>query len=151
MDTLEKRSRAFFSQCKKGELQGTEADAEFQTLRKDYYKVLEDADEKVNLATQMHELVERYLRKLDSELFNFKCELEADNNGITEILEKRSLELDGNSTMSNLSNQKENRYFGAIPSNNHHSHKESSRYCEVFCMSLGLCLGQSSETLSSIA
>lgn len=124
MDTLEKRSRSFFSQCKKGDLQGLQADSEFQNLRKDYYKVLEDADEKVSLATQMHELVERYLRRLDSELFNFKCELEADNNGITEILEKRSLELDGTSTTS-TSNQKENRYFGAIASNNHHSHKDN--------------------------
>lgn len=118
MDSLEKRSRSFFSQCKKGELQGGQADNEFQNLRKDYYKVLEDADEKVNLASQMHELVERYLRRLDSELFKFKCELEADNNGITEILEKRSLELDSSNTMINTSNQKENRYFGAISSNN---------------------------------
>ena len=39
-------------------------------------------------------LVDRYLRKLDDELLKFKCELEADNRGITEILEKQSLELD---------------------------------------------------------
>jgi inhibitor of growth protein 3 len=37
----------------------------------------------------MFELVEKYLRKLDQELNKFKMELEADNAGITEVLEKR--------------------------------------------------------------
>lgn len=120
MDSLEKKTRTFFQQCKRGELQNEPADSEFQNLRKEYYKVLEDADEKVNIATQIHDLVERYLRRLDSELFKFKCELEADNNGITEILEKRSLELDGGSSAATaLMNvigvtQKENRYYGSI-------------------------------------
>ncbi|XP_067641877.1 inhibitor of growth protein 3 [Eurosta solidaginis] len=120
MDSLEKKTRTFFQLCKRGELQNEPADIEFQNLRKEYYKVLEDADEKVNIATQIHELVERYLRRLDTELFKFKCELEADNNGITEILEKRSLELDGGSTAATaLMNvigvtQKENRYYGSI-------------------------------------
>lgn len=41
----------------------------------------------------MYELVDRYLRRLDSELFKFKIELEADNAGITEILEKSKLRL----------------------------------------------------------
>ena len=120
MDSLEKKTRTFFIQCKRGDLQDDAADAEFQNLRKEYYKVLEDADEKVTIATQIHELVERYLRRLDSELFKFKCELEADNNGITEILEKRSLEMDGGSSAATalLSvaglNQKENRYYGGL-------------------------------------
>ena len=42
----------------------------------------------------MYELVDRYLRRLDSELFKFKIELEADNAGITEILEKSNLRLE---------------------------------------------------------
>ena len=33
--------------------------------------------------------VERHLRKLDQEVSKFKMELEADNAGITEMLEKR--------------------------------------------------------------
>ncbi|XP_037027856.1 inhibitor of growth protein 3 isoform X1 [Bradysia coprophila] len=121
-DTFEKRIRALFSQCRRGELQGAAADAEFNSIRNDYYKALEDADEKVQLANQTYDLVERYLRKLDSELFKFKLELEADHNGITEILEKRSLELDGSSSTSHLINaisQKENRYFGLLSQNNH--------------------------------
>lgn len=120
MDSLEKKTRTFFVQCKRGDIQEEAADTDFQNLRKEYYKVLEDADEKVTIATQIHELVERYLRRLDSELFKFKCELEADNNGITEILEKRSLEMDGGSSAATalLSvaglNQKENRYYGGL-------------------------------------
>jgi len=36
----------------------------------------------------MHDLVEKYLKRLDSEINKFKIELEADNPGITEILER---------------------------------------------------------------
>ena len=148
MDSLEKRVRILFSQCRRNELPQSQADQEFTVLRRDYYKVLEDADEKVQLASQMYDLVERYLRRLDSELHKFKCELEADHNGITEILEKRSLELDGNSSSSNShslmlggsgtghnNSQKENRYFGSIGGggshsigNSHSSVRERDRY-----------------------
>ena len=48
----------------------------------------------------------RYLRKLDEELLKFKLELEADNRGITEILEKQSLEMDTPAP----TNLKENRH-----------------------------------------
>lgn len=104
----------FFGQCKRGELNGSHADTQFDTIKKEYVKVLEDSEEKVQLANQIYDLVERYLRRLDTELLKFKCELEADNQGITEILEKRSLDLDGS---INTPNQKENRYFGAIAQN----------------------------------
>ena len=57
-------------------------------------KVVEEAHEKVLNAEESYGLVDRYLRKLDLELHKFKLELEADNRGITEILEKHSLELD---------------------------------------------------------
>lgn len=116
MDSLEKRVRILFNGCRRNELQEPQADTEFNSIRKKYYSVLEDADEKVHLTSQMYDLVERYYRKLDSELYKFKCELEADNNGITEILEKRSLELDASS--NSVANQKENRYFGSVSSNN---------------------------------
>lgn len=125
MDSLDKRVRLFFSQCRRNEIQGSQADSEFVNVRKEHYKVLEDTDEKVQLANQMYDLVERYLRKLDSELHKFKCELEADNHGITDLLEKRSLELDTNTSTPN---QKENRYFGAISQNLNRVVTEPSRY-----------------------
>ena len=49
----------------------------------------------------------RYLRKLDQELHKFKMELEADNSGITEILERRSLEMDAPAASTGTA--KENR------------------------------------------
>ncbi|XP_066245288.1 inhibitor of growth protein 3 [Euwallacea similis] len=124
-DELEKREKAFFSDCKKYQNQDIppNLEAEFQAIRKEYYKALEDADEKVHLANTMYELVDKYLRRLDSELHKFKYELEADNKGITEVLKKRSLELDTPANSSNmLSQQKENRY-DSLSSNNY-----SSRY-----------------------
>ena len=39
--------------------------------------------------------VERHLRKLDQEVSKFKMELEADNAGITEVLEKRKCSFTG--------------------------------------------------------
>ncbi|CAH2005208.1 unnamed protein product [Acanthoscelides obtectus] len=114
MDELEKRVKIFFNDCKRypPDQLPQNIDAEFQAIRKEYYKNLEEADEKVQLASQMYDLVDKYLRRLDSELHKFKCELEADNKGITEVLEKRSLELDTPNNTSSLSSlqQKENRY-----------------------------------------
>lgn len=63
-------------------------------------------NDKVQIAEECYSLVDRYLRKLDEELHKFKMELEADNRGITEILEKHSLEMD---TVPQMANLKENR------------------------------------------
>ncbi|XP_063829493.1 inhibitor of growth protein 3 [Ostrinia nubilalis] len=113
MDTLEKRVRTLFGGCRRGEMNTDQANTEFADIKHGYNKTLEEADEKVALANQMRELVDRYLRRLDTELHKFKCELEADNKGITELLEKRSLELDVNTNHTSTSNNnhyKENRY-----------------------------------------
>ncbi|XP_046682094.1 inhibitor of growth protein 3-like [Homalodisca vitripennis] len=105
MDTLEKRVKTFFSNAKK--MKPQEKDNEYELISKDYYKTLEVADEKVQLANLMHDLVSRYLRRLEHETHKFKMELEADNMGITEILEKRSQEVD---VPPSNGCQKENRY-----------------------------------------
>lgn len=49
---------------------------------------MDESDEKVNIANQIYDLVEKYLRRLDTELHKFKHELEADNAGITQLLEQ---------------------------------------------------------------
>ncbi|KAK9505315.1 hypothetical protein O3M35_009399 [Rhynocoris fuscipes] len=116
MDSLEKRVNFFFSNAKK--MKPLEKETEYETIRKDYYKTLEDADEKVQLANQMYDLVARYLKRLDQETHKFKLELEADNIGITEILEKRSHEMDITSTNSS---QKENRYSFSSQRISHHN------------------------------
>ncbi|CAK1555789.1 unnamed protein product [Leptosia nina] len=113
MDTLEKRVRTLFGGCRRGDINTEQADTEFSDIKKGYNKTLEEADEKVTLANQMYDLVDRYLRRLDTELHKFKCELEADNKGITELLEKRSLDLDTNTnhtTSSSNNHYKESRY-----------------------------------------
>ncbi|KAM4747171.1 inhibitor of growth protein 3 isoform 2-T2 [Rhinophrynus dorsalis] len=108
MDQLEQRVGEFFVNAKKNKPEWREE--QMTSIKKDYFKALEDADEKVQLANQIYDLVDRHLRKLDQELAKFKMELEADNAGITEILERRSLELDTPSQ----------------PVNNHHVHSHSS-------------------------
>jgi len=122
LDSLEEQSKQFFSNAKKQKQE--QRDSEFLKLKQDYYKTLEGSDEKINIATQVYELVERYLKRLDSELQKFKIELEADNPGITEILEKRSLELD--SHPSNSVNQNHGRKRSALNSVNNlnNSHRD---------------------------
>ncbi|PIO28541.1 hypothetical protein AB205_0019900 [Aquarana catesbeiana] len=86
MDQLEQRVGEFFANAKKNKPEWR--DEQMTAIKKDYFKALEDADEKVQLANQIYDLVDRHLRKLDQELAKFKMELEADNAGITEILER---------------------------------------------------------------
>lgn len=131
MDSLEKKVKTLFCNAKK--MKPSEKEAEYEAIRREYYKTLEDADEKVHLANQMYDLVDRYLRRLDQELHKFKMELEADNKGITEILEKRSLELDQPPTNSS---QKENRYnFTSGRTRDNHSHCKSlmSIFVQLLC------------------
>lgn len=134
IDSLEKRVRLLFAQCRRNEIQTVPADSEFGSLKKEYYRVLDEADEKVSIANQTYDLVERYLQKLDDELHKFKCELEADHNGITEVLEKRAMELESNPLQSLNASQKENRYFGAIsatpgtPTESRHHKSTDGRY-----------------------
>lgn len=87
VDTLDERVKAFFANAKR--VSTEQQDEECRRICEDYQRVILDAEEKVQIANQIYDLVERYLRKLDQELQKFKIELEADNAGITEILEKR--------------------------------------------------------------
>lgn len=68
----------------------------------------------------------------DTELHKFKCELEADNKGVTEVLEKRSLELDVNTnhtTTPNNNHYKENRWVAKII----HYVKWAGTKCNNYC------------------
>ena len=105
VDRLEERENIFFNDCKKKLIKTEDKEVEFVKIKEDYKKAIEDATEKVQVAEECYGLVDRYLRKLDEELHKFKMELEADNRGITEILEKQSLEMDA----QNVSHLKENR------------------------------------------
>jgi hypothetical protein len=50
-------------------------DAELASIRKDYATCLEYADEKVGLAMQTYEMVDKHIRKLDQDLKKFEQEL----------------------------------------------------------------------------
>lgn len=86
-------------------------------IKQEYQKALEDADEKVQLANQIYELVERHLRKLDQEVAKFKMELEADNAGITEVLERRVVESEKQPLPISNNHKAEKRKFTASLSN----------------------------------
>jgi len=105
VDSLEARQNAFFAGA--SEMEESEREETYQKIRKDYMKVVEEAGEKSQIAEQCYSLVDRHLRKLDQEQEKFQLELEADHRGITEVLEKRSLEWDLPS--SRPSSRKENR------------------------------------------
>ncbi|XP_064633598.1 inhibitor of growth protein 3-like [Lineus longissimus] len=124
MDSLDERIKSFFKKCLQPNVDADWKTDNFGKIKEDYYNALENADEKVQLANQIYELVDRHLRKLDQELQKFKMELEADNAGITEVLEKRSLELDIPQQAMNNHRFKERKHLHAALTN--HVDKRSS-------------------------
>eukprot|EP00116_Pleurobrachia_bachei_P006304 sb/3466566/ len=56
-----------------------------------FKKIIEVSEEKVELSTTLHSSVSRYLQRLEKELAKYKSELEADNEGITEVLEQMAM------------------------------------------------------------
>merc|ERR1719232_914358 len=118
VDSLQERQKDFFSAAVN--MNPTEREEKYQAIRKDYMKVVEDSQEKIQIAEESYALVDRYLRKLDQELHKFQLELEADNRGITEILEKRSLELDAPASRPS-SFLKENRAPKKMKTQAHHT------------------------------
>lgn len=84
-DKLDDRLQIFFQQCKKQKADWKNEN--YEEIRKEYGKLLENADDKIKIANQLYDLIEKYLKKLDQEIQKFKMELEADNAGITSKLE----------------------------------------------------------------
>lgn len=118
VDSLEARQKDFFGRA--AGMSVGEREEEYNNIRRDYLKVVEESKEKIQIAEESYGLVDRYLRKLDQELHKFQLELEADNRGITEILEKRSLELDAPASRPS-SYMKENRVPKKLKVQPHHT------------------------------
>ena len=93
--------------------------------RTNNFQVIEDSNEKVLISEESYGLVDRYLRKLDHELHKFKMELEADNRGITEILEKHSLELDLPANNALKENRHPKKHVSKISHPSIHAAKEN--------------------------
>ncbi len=85
-DKLDDRIQVFFHQCKRQKLDWKNEN--YEEIRREYTKLLESAEDKVQIANQLYDLIEKYLKKLDQELQKFKLELEADHAGITSKLEQ---------------------------------------------------------------
>ncbi|GMT14494.1 hypothetical protein PFISCL1PPCAC_5791 [Pristionchus fissidentatus] len=58
-------------------------------LQAEYARLRGRSEEKVALAERMQELLEKYTQHLEKEKTHLKYELEADNAGVTEVIEKR--------------------------------------------------------------
>ncbi|XP_054167402.1 inhibitor of growth protein 3-like isoform X2 [Oppia nitens] len=142
MDNLEDQTKQFFSNAKHMKVE--QRDIEYDRIKQDYYKSLEDAEEKVKLANEIYSMVDKYLKRLDQELQKFKIELEADNSGITEILERRSLELD-NPPPVTVNHVREKRKYTHHNSNNVGSNAYSTPFTDKHHMS------SSEKVLSTIA
>ena len=92
LESLEDRSMTFFtlSRSKKQEWR----EQQFTCLSEEYDRALTESAEKVKITTQIHELLDRYMKRLDHDVTRFTLELEADTAGITEALEQKSYHLD---------------------------------------------------------
>lgn len=87
LDSIDKRTARFFQSVY--HMQPNDMEVEHANTLKEYRKIIEDSEEKVQLANSMTDSMVKYMRRLDQDLLKFKMELEADNCGITEIIEKR--------------------------------------------------------------
>lgn len=113
IDGLDSRVRRFFVEARKSKPEQVEE--EYKNIHHSYKLALDNAEEKVSMASQIYDLVDRHLRKLDQELSRFKMELEADCSGITEILERRSMVGAEERSLDILYNATYNNAHGAEP------------------------------------
>lgn len=72
-----------------GQLTEEQKQMRYQELQKEYNRLRLLGEMKVSLAERMQEVLETYMQYLDKEKTHFKYELEADNPGITEVIETR--------------------------------------------------------------
>lgn len=106
LDQLQHKVNNFFQLA--NTLSPEQRQREYEGLLQEYNKPLVDSEEKINLTTQIEDFLHKYTRKLEQDIQKFKLELEADNSGITEILEKRVSE----------SQQKENQRSSLLAARN---------------------------------
>jgi len=81
LDKLEVETRAYLKKRKKDKDKSVTDDRALHKIREDFQKAAEYGDEKVNLAVQTYELVDKQIRRLDADLKKFEAELEQDRKG----------------------------------------------------------------------
>ncbi|RDD47214.1 Inhibitor of growth protein 3 [Trichoplax sp. H2] len=92
IDSLDTKVKDFFQNGRKAKSERKQSD--YLDINGTYLNTIEVADEKIVIVRELQELLQRYTKRLVHELEKFKIELEADNPGITDQLEKHSFELD---------------------------------------------------------
>uniref|UniRef100_A0A0M3HPI8 Inhibitor of growth protein n=1 Tax=Ascaris lumbricoides TaxID=6252 RepID=A0A0M3HPI8_ASCLU len=90
IDQAAKAAKEFFDQAPN--LSREEQNRRYTKLKEEYKKIREQADEKVAIVETMYTLLEKYKQRLNKEVLHFKYELEADNPGVTEQIEKKIVE-----------------------------------------------------------
>ncbi|VDK17431.1 unnamed protein product [Anisakis simplex] len=90
IDQTAKAAKEFFDQAPS--LSREEQNRRYAKLKEEYKKIREQTEEKVAIAETMYTLLEKYKQRLNKEVLHFKYELEADNPGITEQIEKKIIE-----------------------------------------------------------
>lgn len=91
-ERLNEKNLSFFAQAER--LKPEQRQCDYEAILKEYERVINFAEGKIEIASEMQVIIQKLAQRLDTELEKFKLELEADHAGITEELEKRSLELD---------------------------------------------------------
>ncbi|EDV28991.1 uncharacterized protein TRIADDRAFT_49753 [Trichoplax adhaerens] len=92
IDSLDTKVKDFFQNGRKAKSERKQSD--YLDINGTYLNTIEVADEKIVIVRELQELLQRYTKRLVHELEKFKIELEADNPGITDQLEKHSFEFD---------------------------------------------------------
>ncbi|UXI20337.1 DH31 receptor [Sarcoptes scabiei] len=144
-DELDVKMNEFF--VKKSNLQEDIRDAEFMALKQQYSKILEIMEDKIMVVDHMFDLIDKYSKRLNFEIHKFKLELEADNPGITEIIEKRASETDNSLNTNHL---REKRKLSSL----YNSSLEAERYesfDEKSSQQINIFNGLNSANISSMA
>ncbi|CAH8572783.1 unnamed protein product [Dicrocoelium dendriticum] len=91
MEPLKETTKTFFEDNKCGRLSESQKAAQRAEIMAEYDKALSYCKEKRGIVEKIFCTYKKLVRKLDAELEKFRLELEADNSGVTEQIEKRVL------------------------------------------------------------
>lgn len=120
LEQVDKRSKSYFRNKK----QKTElASQEEKEIKENLKQALELGDEKIALASQTYELVDKHIRRLDLDLKKFEAELESqgqktDYKSLTELQEKLHSRAEQSTSSSAVHHPTDNG------KNHHHKHKK---------------------------
>ncbi|CAH8475003.1 unnamed protein product [Heterobilharzia americana] len=89
LHSLSETIQTFFENCRLGKLLEYEKNAQILNITREYERALVHCKDKRDIVENIYCTYRKLVRKLDIELEKFRLELEADNSGITEQIEKK--------------------------------------------------------------